>query len=589
MHLRAPVALFVALMHACILARAADDYSLTRESTERGPGVPKGRVESFEFTESRIFPDTYRAGWVYIPAQYDGSEPAALMVFQDGHAYVRENGDMRVPIVFDNLIAEGSMPVTIGVFINPGHRGGTGPAADGWGNRNNRSIEYDSLGDAYARFLIEELLPFVAKRFELRISEDPARRAICGMSSGGICAWTVAWERPESFGKVLSHIGSFVNIRGGHVYPALIRKTARKPIRVFLQDGSNDLNNEHGNWPLANQEMASALAFAGYDHRFVYGDGAHNGRHGGAILPESLRWLWRPEMVSLRGPAADDGALGAAAPFTGGGAGEWELVGEGYAFTDAACADADGNFYFADLPRGVVWKAAATGDRQPRPWLENGPRISGMKFGPDGLIYACVQGTGDDEARRVVVIDPATKKVETVATQVRPNDLVVSRHGFLYFTDTDSGQVLRVPLSARGMSRPPPVAGGMKRPNGIALSPDHRQLWVSEYEGAGVWSLLIEENGSLGGGERLGTLQIPDGKSASRGDGATTDTHGRVYVTSEAGIQVFDPAGTRLAILPRPPGEKGIVSCAFAGPGFSELYVCAGDRVYRRPAPPAGK
>lgn len=564
--------------------RAADDYRLGPDSLERGTGVPAGRVESFEFRESRVFPETIRTGWVYVPAQYDGREPAALMVFQDGHAYVSTNGQMRVPIVFDNLIARGEMPVTIGVFVNPGHRGENGPPAGGWGDRNNRSFEYDSLSDAYARFLLDELLPFVAKQFGLKFTEDPDRRAICGMSSGGICAWTVAWERPDRFAKVLSHIGSFTNIRGGHVYPALIRKTERKPIRVFLQDGRNDLNNLHGNWPLANQEMASSLAFAGYDFRFEFGDGAHNGLHGGAILPDSLRWLWRPTLAEPPKPGtrdnlAGDEALSKILP-DGGRSADWELVGEGYGFTDAACSDGEGNVYFADLPKGAVYRVPAAGVR-PEVWLSEGPRISGMKFGPDGRWYACVQGTGTNDLKRIVTIDPATRQVETVATGVQPNDLAVGRAGFLYFTDTGAGQVVRVPLSARNLSRPPAVAGGINKPNGIAFSPDGRQLWVSEYGGTNVWNFLVAEDGSLGGGERIAELRTTTGRMDSGGDGATTDTEGRVYVTSHAGIQVFDRWGRLGGVMTRPQ-EKGTVSCVLAGPERRYLYVCSSDKVYRR-------
>jgi enterochelin esterase family protein len=190
--------------------------------------------------------------------------------------------------VFDNLLHKTELPVTLAVFVNPGE---VRPSESGQTSRSNRSFEYDSLGDAYARFLIDELLPDVARDY--RISTDPERRAIGGISSGGICAWTVAWERPDSFRKVLSHVGSFTNIRGGHAYPALIRKTEKKPIRVFLQDGANDLDNLHGNWPLANQEMAAALKFMSYDYKFEFGDGGHNGKHGGALLPDALRWLWR--------------------------------------------------------------------------------------------------------------------------------------------------------------------------------------------------------------------------------------------------------------------------------------------------------
>jgi enterochelin esterase-like enzyme len=210
------------------------------------------------------------------------------MVFQDGRGYVDRKGPTPVPTVFDNLIHKGEMPVTIGIFLNPGV---IPPERSGGRVLRNRSFEYDTLSDQYSRFLLQEILPHVGQKYNL--TTDPEGRAICGISSGGICAWTVAWERPDQFRKVLSHVGSFTNIRGGHVYPALIRKTEPKPIRVFLQEGSNDLDNLHGNWPLANQQMAAALKYAHYDYKFVFGDGGHNRKHGGALLPDSLRWLWR--------------------------------------------------------------------------------------------------------------------------------------------------------------------------------------------------------------------------------------------------------------------------------------------------------
>jgi enterochelin esterase family protein len=249
--------------------------------------VPKGKLTQQPQWKSKIFDGTTRDWWVYVPSQYKADSPACVMVFQDGGGYK----DF-VPTVFDNLIAMGDMPVTVGIFINPGAR----PGPEG---RGQRSVEYDTLSDRYARFLLEEILPEVEKTVKLR--HDPDSRAIAGTSSGGICAWTVAWERPDEFRKVLSWVGSFTNIasgktlrEGGHNYEALIRKTRpKKPIRAFLQDGANDLDNNNGNWPLANQQMAKALEFAGYDYKFVYGDGFHSNRHGRAILPDSLRWLWR--------------------------------------------------------------------------------------------------------------------------------------------------------------------------------------------------------------------------------------------------------------------------------------------------------
>lgn len=262
-------------------------YELTADSKPVA-GVPEGKVSKHSWT-SKIFEGTVRDYYIYVPAKYDAAKPTAVMVFQDGHAYVNKTGEYRVPVVFDNLMARGELPPIIGIFIDPGHRGD--PLPESRWRANNRSFEYDTLSDQYARFLLDEILPEVAKSYNL--STDPDQRAICGASSGGICAWTVAWERPDQFHKVLSNIGSFTNIRGGHVYPSLIRKTERKPIRVYLQDGDHDVNNEHGNWWLANLEMESALKFAKYDVKTVWGHGAHNGNHAGAVLPDALRWLWR--------------------------------------------------------------------------------------------------------------------------------------------------------------------------------------------------------------------------------------------------------------------------------------------------------
>jgi len=259
-------------------------YETHPDSRERAD-VPKGTIKQMPPWESKIFAGTKRDWWVYVPAQYRPENPAAVMVFQDG-----AGPKDYVPTVFDNLIAKGDIPVMVGIFINPGTRADAG---------SNRSFEYDTLSDQYARFLLEEILPEVEKTVKLR--HDAASRAISGASSGGISSFTVAWERPNEFSKVLSWIGSFTNIaagktlrEGGHNYEAMVRKTfPRKPIRVFLQDGENDLDNANGNWPLANQTLAKSLAYAGYDYKFEYGHGFHSNRHGRAILPDSLRWLWR--------------------------------------------------------------------------------------------------------------------------------------------------------------------------------------------------------------------------------------------------------------------------------------------------------
>ena len=309
---RAPCIAFLATIAFSALRAAPQDdqYVLGPDSLPKD-GVPHGKVVPMPPWQSKIFAGTTRDWWLYVPAQYDGSKPACVMIFQDGGKGNDKDpkfaGPMNAVFAFDNLIHAKQMPVTIGIFISPGQ---FLPADPKEKPRSNRSFEYDTPDGLYARFLLEEILPEVARGHKL--SDRREHRAICGVSSGGICAFTAAWERPDAFSKVVSHIGSFTNIRGGYIYPSAIRKTklenagatyntpelkklleARRSIRVFLQDGRNDLDNQFGNWPLANQDMAAALKYAGWDYQFVLGEGTHNGKHGASLLPETLRWLWR--------------------------------------------------------------------------------------------------------------------------------------------------------------------------------------------------------------------------------------------------------------------------------------------------------
>ncbi len=275
--------LVVVLSLAFSAGASGTEYELGVDSLPQ-EGVPKGTVVKRTWSESAIYPGSTHSGWIYVPAQYDEAKPACVMVFQDGADFVLSKGEVRVPTVFDNLIHKGEIPVTIGIFINPG-RTESGSSM--------RDKEYLPLNDTYARFLLEDILPEVGKDYNL--INDAAGRAVCGMSDGGVGTFTVAWERPDAFSKAISHIGSYVRAPGGAEYPYLIRRTRGnpKPIRVFIQDTENDLNILEGNWTLGNIAMESALMFARYDYRFEMGAGGHDLTQGGAIFPDILRWIWR--------------------------------------------------------------------------------------------------------------------------------------------------------------------------------------------------------------------------------------------------------------------------------------------------------
>jgi enterochelin esterase family protein len=269
-------------------------------------GVPKGEMRGPFTLPSQAYPGTQHTYWVYVPAQYDAARPASLMIFNDGQAFMNMDGDMRAPNVFDNLIHRREIPVMLSVYINPGRTPEQPePTPKEWGDRTtNRPTEYNSLDDRYARVIVDELMPALAKDYN--ISKDPEHRGIGGASSGAIAAFTVAWERPNEFRKVLSLIGSFVNLRGGDAYADLVRKSEKKPLRVYLQDGRNDnrglgrggVYDQRRDWFFQNVRLKDALVEKGYDVNYQWGIGAHNQKHGGMVLPDMMRWLWRDHTVS---------------------------------------------------------------------------------------------------------------------------------------------------------------------------------------------------------------------------------------------------------------------------------------------------
>jgi enterochelin esterase-like enzyme/sugar lactone lactonase YvrE len=543
--------------------------------------VPHGIVEPMEPFESKVYDGTTRDWSIYIPAQYKADQPAALMVFQDGESMKKVDGRWRVPVVFDNLIARGDMPPTIAVFINPGHEKSK-PRQDG--RHSNRSLEYDSLGDRYVRFLTEEIIPEVRKKYN--ISDDPEMHAIGGSSSGAICAFTAAWERTDVFRKVYSSVGSFTNLRGGNAYPSLIRKTEPKPIRVYLADTSGDVDNTAGSWWWANQQMASALSYMGYDTRFDQAEGyAHNNDFGGAKFPEAMKWLWRTEkhtpVIDTRGDLGGDlTLLNLLIP------GEsWTLVADNLGFADALCSDKDGNLYFCDMKAPAVFRINSVDGSKTEIVKES---VSGLEFSADGsLLYAC-QGSQS----RVISISPTTGEVKVVAEAVKPNDLALTKDGFILFTQTGTSQVIRINVANGEVT---PVDTGISKPNGIALSNDGGTLAVSDYGGTHTWTFRVNPGAVLDA--KMPTMPMrlpidPEGEfkakeppryiQVAKGDGMAVDRIGRYYVTSEIGVQIFDPTGRPCGVLPKVDADQPLTTCVLAGADHSTLYIAHGTKIYCR-------
>lgn len=518
-------------------------------------GVPKGEVLGpFPF-DSKVFPGTKRNYFVYVPKQYDAQKPACLMVTQDGLGMANQ---WRLPIVMDNLIHSGEMPVTIGLFIEHGIVPAPNDKAQ---PRFNRSYEYDSIGDRYARFLIDELLPEVKKKYN--ISDDPSDRAIGGASSGAICAFTVAWERPDQFRRVLSTIGTYVGLRGGDIYPTLIRKYENKPIRVFLQDGSNDLNIYAGDWWMANQDMLSALKFSGYEVQHVWGEGGHNGKQAAAILPDAMRWLWKDWPAKVEIPKGVKRQQNLVIEGEG-----WKLVSEGHRFTEGPCVNAKGEVFFSDGGAGKIYKVGLDG--AVTTFLENSPGINGLMFGADGKLYGCQSGK-----KQIVRFDEAGKE-EVLVDNAPCNDLCVMQNG-LYYTDPDNKKIWWVGFDGTRKV----VDEGITFANGIIASPDQTLLNVADTRGKFLYSYQIQADGSLTAKQTYGWLHEPDDQNDSGADGLTMDQEGRLYVATRVGIQIMDQLGRTNLILTKPQ-SSWIANVAFGGPEMNVLYVAAADKVYSR-------
>jgi sugar lactone lactonase YvrE/enterochelin esterase-like enzyme len=548
-----------------VSAQTTDNYPLGPDSKPQ-PGVPKGEILKLTFDKSKIFPGTTRDYWIYVPAQYKPDQPACVFVCQDGIRY-------EAPTVFDNLIHKKEMPVTIGIFVAPGFvkAADDKPAL----SRFNRSFEYDGLGDNYARFLLDELLTDVETKKTsdgraIKLSHNGNDRAIGGASSGAIAAFTAAWERPDAFSRVFSSIGTYVDLRGGMRYPSLIRTYEPKPIRIFMQDGSSDLNIYGGDWWMANQTMERALTFAGYEVQHTWGDGGHTENQAKAIFPDAMRWLWKDWPKPVMSGQSKNATL-AAILLPGEG---WQLVSEGYKDTEGPAVNAKGEVFFNDVSNSKTYKIAL--DNKVSQFIADSKKGNGQAFGPDGSLYAVAGGE-----QKVIAYSPdgATK---VIAEGFAGNDLVVAHNGNVYVTNppadnaNDPSKVWLIKPNGEKTV----VDTGIKYANGITLSPDQTLLYVADYRSHWVYSFVIQPDGTLGMKQRYYWLQVADTSDWSNADGMRTDRDGRLYVATRLGVQVCDQAGRVQCIIPTPNGRLSNVS--FGGEHFDTLFATCGDKIYKR-------
>lgn len=539
----------------CFSSVSGDEiYSVPPEAVEQ-QGVPKGTIDGPHEFRSDIFPGTVRQYWVYVPKQYDAQEPACLMVVQDG--YNKAKG-WRLPTVLDNMIQSEDIPIQIGVFVTPG----VVPAANKDSQpRYNRSYEYDGMGDQYARFLIEELLPEVEKKYN--ISKDPNDRCIAGSSSGAICAFTAAWERPDAFRRVFSTVGTYVGLRGGNEYPILIRKTEPKPIRIFLQDGSNDLDIYGGSWFNANRSMLSALQFSGYDVNHVWGEGGHNNKHGAAVIADGLKWLWRgyPQpVINVQGKNRRIDVLIEGQ--------DWELASRGHTFTEGPAVNEKGEVFFTDLQCSRIHKIAIDG--RVSVFAENTNGSNGLMFGPAGNLFACEGKSGN------IVKYSVDGMKETFLSKIHGNDIVVLNDGSGYVTEPSGKNVWHFTADGKKTL----VDSGIEFPNGVMTSPDQTALTVSDTRGRFCYSFRIQPDGKLTHKQEYGWLHVTD-RLKSGADGMAVDTEGRTYVATSLGIQVLDQPG-RVNFIIRKPSNAWLSNIVFAGKNRDVIYATCGDKVYRR-------
>jgi gluconolactonase len=520
--------------------------------------IPKGRLEKFEFRESKIFPGTVREVTVYIPQQIDPSIPACVYVQQDGFDPSWHFND-----ILDTLIQTKEVPVTVGIFIKPGY---LLPALEGHEGRPNRCFEYDGLGDNYVRFLLEEIIPYVADKYHLNLSHSGNDRCIGGCSSGGISSFNTAWERPDAFSRVYCNSGSFVAFRGGNEFPTLIRKTEAKPIRVFLTTGSDDMENCAGDWFLIDHEIDKALKFSGYEYQFHSLKGPH-GVGWAEYFGKSMRYLWKDWPNPVKTGTSAPRVCDIIEPNE-----TWHLVKEGYSDARGPACNAKGEVFFTDPENSKIYKIDIK--NQESVFLENSGHCNSLSFGANGELYAHSVQNG-----KIMRYDSKGQGA-TYAGDIQGQYVLARPDGGLYVSEeansNEPGKILFVKDGKKTV-----IDSGIKTASGIAISPDRWLLAVADRESHWVYSFTITSDGALKNKERFFWLHVQDGDDDSGAESICYDLEGHLYVATRMGIQICTWNGPTQVILPMPEKQR-VTGVCIGGANFDLLFAFCGNKVYQR-------
>ena len=538
---------------------ASDNYPLPPDAKPMA-GIAAGTTFQFEMADSKIFPGTTRTITVYVPAEYQGDKPACVYVGLDGLGF-------NAATVFDNLIAQHAMPITIGIGVSPGVVASARPPEN---PRFDRSFEFDSRSDRLARFLLEEVLPEVerhptAQGRAIRLSTDPNDRAIGGGSTGAIAAFTVAWERPDAFRRVFSAIGTYVGMRGGEQYYVLVRKTDPKPLRIFMQDGVHDEwpgGPEMGDWWMSNQTMNRALEFAGYDVHHTWGAGTHNGNQAASLFPEAMRWLWRDWPAPIHaGPPGNPVLKTILQPGE-----DWQVAADGCASVTTLAANQQGQVFYPAQGSGKVSEIISDGKPMPCGQIS---ADTALAFGADGRQYTT-------RAEGGVKVSAAQGSVKILGQGLSIGGLTVRNNGDIYaVTRTHELWLIRANGEQVRLDK------DLKGASAVALSPDGLWLFVAQGLSRTGLSYRVRSDGSVDAREAFYDFYVPTWADDSGAAAVAMDRDGRAYVATRMGVQVFDRNGRVAAILPLPDNAAGTGLC-FGGHDFDTLYVASGGKVYRR-------